>query len=100
MADTNRSATLSDWKTEEDFWRSSYSTRPYIGSHKDFEYWSPAYRYGFESAHRYSGRNWSDVENDLRTGWDRYEYRGPVKSTWEEIKDAVRDGWNRITGNR
>jgi hypothetical protein len=100
MADTNRSTTLTDWKTEEEYWRDNYSHRPYVGSNRDFEYWRPAYRYGFESAQKYSGRNWSDVESDLRTGWDRYEHRGAVRSAWEQIKDAVRDGWDRLTGNR
>src|SRR5687768_512600 len=96
MAETRTGATL-DWKTEEDYWRSNYSNRPYVGANKDFDYWRPGYRYGYESATKHQGRNWNDVENDLRTGWNRYEHRG--KAAWEQIKDAVRDGWNRVTGN-
>ncbi len=44
------------------------------------------------------GRSWNEVESDLRTAWDRYEYRG--RSTWENVKDAVRDSWHRITGQK
>ena len=44
------------------------------------------------------GRNWNDVESDLRTGWDKYENRPDRGSTWESVKDAVRDAWHRITG--
>ena len=40
------------------------------------------------------GREWNDVETDLRSGWDRFENRG--ESTWEQIRDAVRDAWNRV----
>jgi hypothetical protein len=58
----------------------------------------PAYRYGFESAHRYEGRNWNDIESQLSTNWTTYEHR--TKSTWEEIKGAVRDAWDRVTGRR
>jgi hypothetical protein len=36
----------------------------------------------------------------LRSGWDRYEYRGTARTTWEQIKDAVRDGWDHIVGNK
>ena len=93
-----RTGTTLDWKTEEDYWRTNYTNRSYIGANKEFEYWRPGYRYGYDSAMKYQGRNWNDVENDLRTGWDRYEHRG--KAAWEQIKDAVRDGWNRVTGNR
>ena len=54
----------------------------------------PAYRYGFESAHRYEGRNWNDIESQLSTDWTTYEHR--TKSTWEEIKGAVRDAWELL----
>jgi hypothetical protein len=84
-----------DWTAEETFWRQNWQSRPYASADRDFEFYSPAYRYGYESATRHHGRSYSEVENDLRTGWDRYEHRG--KATWENIKDAVRDGWNRVT---
>ena len=45
-----------------------------------------------------SKRTWGDVEPDLRTGWDKYQFRG--NSTWENIKDAVRDAWHRVTGQK
>jgi DNA ligase-1 len=97
MDKTGRSSTL-DWTAEDDYWRNNYTTRPYVGSDRNYDRWQPGYRYGWESAQRYQGRQWNDVEHDLRSGWDRYEHRGT--STWEQIKDAVRDGWNRLTGNR
>ena len=58
----------------------------------------PGYRYGFESGAHHLGRTWGDVEPDLRTGWDKYQFRG--SSTWENIKDAVRDAWHRVTGQK
>ena len=86
---------VSDWATEERYWRDTWRTRPYVKADQGFDFYSPGYRYGYESASRYRGRNWNDIENDLRSGWDRFEYRG--QSTWENIKDAVRDAWNRVT---
>lgn len=83
-----------DWASEETFWRDNWSTRPYASADRGFDYYQPAYRYGAESATRFGGRQWNDVENDLRTGWDRYEHRG--QNTWENVKDAVRDAWDRI----
>ena len=84
-----------DWTTEETYWRDNWQTRPYATADRGFDYYQPAYRYGFESARNYRGRAWDEIETDLRTGWDRYEYRG--QSTWENVKDAVRDAWNRVT---
>jgi hypothetical protein len=86
-----------DWTTEDEYWRREFSTRPYSsgGTYDDYR---GAYRYGYESADRYRGRAWEDVESDLERGWGTYEHGG--KSTWQSVKDAVRDAWNRVTGNR
>jgi hypothetical protein len=100
MDQTKPSSATLDWTAEDEYWRSNYANRPYIGQNRDYEMWRPAYRYGFESAQRYSGKRWEDVESDLRSGWDRYEHRGTTRSTWEQIKAAVRDGWDRLTGRR
>jgi hypothetical protein len=99
MADPKTGTTL-DWSTEESYWRNNYSTRPYIGNNRDFDYWSPAYRYGYDAAQRFQGHRWDEVETDLRTDWDRYEHRGNTRATWEQVKDAVRDGWDRIMGRK
>ena len=97
MDKTGRSSTL-DWTTEDEYWRSNFSSRPYVGEDRKYERWQPGYRYGAESAQRYQGKNWNDVESNLRSDWDRYEHRG--NSTWEQMKDAVRDGWDRMMGRK
>ncbi len=86
-----------NWDDEDSYWRSNYQNRPYAGSN-DYDYYRPGYRYGYESANRYEGRTWNDVESDLSSSWDVYEHRG--RSTWAQVKDAVRDAWDRVTGHR
>jgi hypothetical protein len=100
MEERKGSGSMLDWTNEDEYWRTNYRNRPYSSSNPDYDTWQPGYRYGFESAQRHQGRNWDDVEKDLRSGWDRYEHRGSSRSTWEQMKDAVRDGWNRLTGRR
>jgi hypothetical protein len=96
MADTNNRL---GWNDEDTYWRTNYSTRPYASSGgRDYDYYQPGYRYGYEAANRYQNRSWNDVESDLSRDWNAYEHRG--NSTWEQMKDAVRDAWDRITGNR
>lgn len=97
MAD-KKTGQMLDWTTEEQYWRNTYTSRPYTTTNRDFDYWRPGYQYGYESGMKYQGKKWNDVENDLQTGWDRFQDRS--QATWEQIKDAVRDGWNRVTGNR
>jgi hypothetical protein len=85
-----------DWDDEDTYWRGNYSTRPYATQGRDYDYYQPGYRYGYDAAHRYQGRKWEDVESDLSRSWTSYEHRG--ESTWEQMKHAVRDAWDRITG--
>jgi hypothetical protein len=95
MADIGARA---DWKTEEAYWRENYKDRPYFEAGREYDYYSPAYRFGYEARDRYTGKNWNDIESDLQRDWDRYEHRG--QSTWESIKSAVKDAWDRMVGNR
>jgi hypothetical protein len=92
---TSGTARSADWTTEDQYWRNNWNTRPYATADRGYDYYRPGYQYGYESANRYRGREWNDVESDLRSGWDRFEHRG--QSTWEHVKDAVRDAWNRVT---
>jgi hypothetical protein len=87
-----------EWTAESTYWRDNYKTRPYFRAERDYGYYEPAYRYGWESADRYRGKSWDEVQADLEHGWEDYKLRG--KLAWHEIKDAVRDAWNRTTGNR
>jgi hypothetical protein len=83
-----------NWEPEETYWRDNWSTRGYASADRNFDYYRPAYRYGFDSAHRYADRHFNDVESDLRTGWNSYPNHG--ERAWDQIKDAVRDAWDRV----
>ena len=87
-----------DWNLDQNWWRENFRDRPYVSADRTFEYYEPGYRYGYESANRFRGKNWNDVESTLRSDFDRIEYRG--QSTWDNMKDAIHDAWDRVTGKR
>lgn len=76
-------------------WNATYSSATDAGSYDDYK---PAYSYGSSMARdpKYRGRQWGEVENDLRTDWDT-RYGSDGQSTWEKMKSAVRHGWDRMT---
>ena len=86
-----------EWTNEEKYWQENWRTRPYAAADLGFDYYKPAYQYGYEASRQYRGRSWNDVEGDLRREWEDYKYRG--KTTWDRARDAVRDAWNRATSN-
>jgi len=63
---------------------------------RTFEQAEPNYRTGFTAAHdeRYAGREFEDVESDLRT---QHTTSGSDDS-WEQLRREVREGWNRARG--
>ncbi len=79
---------------DSDF-RKHFSTA-FPGGTAKYDDYAPAYRYGYEAANdpRYKGRDYSQIESDLRSD---YAKRYP-NSTWDRMKDSVQYGWNKVTG--
>ena len=86
-------AEMIDPGVEDEYWRTSYSGRPYAAG-QTYEAWQPAYRYGWESYPQYAGRKWDEVEDDLGRGWEKTKDAG--RMSWAKAKDATRDAWHRI----
>lgn len=66
---------------------------------RTWEQAEPNYRYGHSSAYdeRYQGREFDDVEPDLRSDYEtRYAQSG--QSGWQDLRDEVREGWTRARG--
>lgn len=84
-----------DWDSEDAYWQSAYTERPYARADRSYEYYRAAYRYGAECAMRWRGREWADTEQRLRSDWIASEYGA---SPWEEMGDAIRDAWDHVRG--
>jgi uncharacterized protein (TIGR02271 family) len=83
---------------DDDSYYRKHFTSNYGTTSGNYDEYAPAYSYGTQmrSDSRYKGRQWDDVESDLRTDWEgRYGSTGG--STWEKMKAAVRHGWDKVT---
>jgi hypothetical protein len=76
---------------QDTYWRERFSERDYVDPARDYEYYRPAYRYGWESSDRYGGRPFDEVEPELREQWDRDR----MGLEWEEARPAVRDAFDK-----
>lgn len=65
----------------------------YGRSSNDFNYYLPAYRYGYNLANNpdYRNRDWSDVESEARNDWEQDH-----DTAWDDVKDAARHAWNEV----
>jgi uncharacterized membrane protein len=84
--------TSAEWDAYEREFRSDYEQN-YAGRGGRYEDFQPAYRHGWESAGRYRGRQWNDVESDIQRDW---ETRNP-NQPWQQFKNAARRGWDRMS---
>ena len=88
-------ADLIDPAAEEQYWRDTYTDRPYVTPGLTYDDYGPAYRYGIDSYDRYEGRPFDTIEPALERDWERA--KGTSKLTWEHAKHASRDAWQRVS---
>jgi hypothetical protein len=83
-----------DEAAEEAYWSTHYASRPYARSDVEYDYYRPAYRFGWESRCAYPRCAWEDVRDNLRQNWmgDPANFQMP----WEDAEAAVLDAWERV----
>ena len=79
---------------ENEYWRSTYHTRPYVESGHAYEVYEPAYRYGWEARTLHTGKNFDEVETHLSRDWEKV--RGSSTLGWDKARHASRDAWDRL----
>jgi hypothetical protein len=84
-----------DPTVEGDYWSKEYTARPYYENGMTYENdYAPAYRHGWESRSRYTGRKFDEVETDLKSDWEKTKAKSRL--SWDKAKAAVRDAWDRV----
>lgn len=65
------------------------------GQQYNYDQYRPAYRYGYDLAtgDQYRGRNWNEIEPDVRRDWERQH----PNNAWDNFKGAVRQGFESIS---
>lgn len=84
-----------DPTVEEDYWRTNYTSRPYIQQGESYDDYAPAYRTGYMGYGSYAGRSYHEVEPDLRRDYET-NYGQSSNMTWERAKHATKDAWDRV----
>jgi hypothetical protein len=87
-----------DPTAEDAYWRENYPWRSYAEKSHDYDYYRPAYCYGWESRSLHPGKSWDEVESELERGWARA--RGKSNLEWHKARNAARDAWDRISTPR
>lgn len=64
----------------------------YAGKGERFDAYRSAYHYAEAKSteQRFSGKDWTQVEEDIHQDWERSH-----PGTWAKVKEAIHYGWNR-----
>ncbi len=79
---------------EESFWRETYIREPYYIQGRNFEYYAPGFRAGWEGRVRYDGRTFEGAESDLAAAYNAS--KSEIEPSWIDIRPAARAAWNRV----
>jgi len=82
-----------DSAEQDAYWEAHYQAAPYVDRSREYTYYQPAYRFGWESYSRYGRRSFDEIDEQLMRDWDGW--RGPSLQTWREARAAARDAWLR-----
>jgi hypothetical protein len=86
-------AEMIDPTVEEAYWRESYTKQPYYAKNRDYDFYAPAYRAGWEGRAKYHGKTFEQVEDELAADYKRYQGKDFY---WDEVRPATRAAWERI----
>jgi hypothetical protein len=78
---------------DDEFWRESFPGSSYASPERSYEYYQPAYRFGWESYSRYGRRSFQEIDEELQQEWE--SHRDPDGPGWPEARGAARDAWDR-----
>ena len=88
-------AEMVDPTVETAYWRETYEAQPYYSEGRDYDFYEPAYRTGWEGRTRYDGKKFEEVESDLAADYQRYSNNRKDVS-WDDVRPATRAAWDRI----
>ncbi len=60
----------------------------YHGKGQDYEYYAPAYRFGYELAEENVGKEWNAMQEEGQRHWQSNH-----NGTWNEMSEAIHYGW-------
>jgi hypothetical protein len=86
------STPMQDFSSYNPYFRNHYD-QTYTGSEYGYDYYVPAYEYGYRLAsdERYRDYQWETIETSARKNWEDHN-----PDTWEDVKEAVHHAWNRV----
>ena len=79
---------------EERFWQETFVREPFYVAGKNYEYYAPGFRAGWEGRVRFDGRSFAAAESELAAEY--YLSKSEIDPPWSDVRLAAEAAWNRV----
>jgi len=86
---------MADLAKEEAYWREQHPKQPYADKKVPYDQYAPAYRTGYEGFHKYPGKKYEEIEDDLALDYERNQAGAALP--WDHARHAVRAAWAKVS---
>jgi hypothetical protein len=86
---------MADPTKEEAYWREQHGKQPYADKNLPYEHYAPAYRTGVEGFHKYPGKAYEEIEDNLALDYQRNNAGSALP--WDHARHAVRAAWAKLS---
>lgn len=76
---------------EEKYLRERHQKQPFVKAGYTYAHYAQAYRTGYEGFHKYPGKAYEKIENDLALDYERNKAESALP--WDHARHAVRAAW-------
>ncbi|PYJ22522.1 MAG: hypothetical protein DME99_05190 [Verrucomicrobia bacterium] len=80
---------------EENYWREHHANQSYAEKGRPYEDYAAAYRTGYEGFHKYPGRPYQEIENELALDYQRSQPGAALP--WDHARHAVHAAWAKLS---
>ena len=88
---------MADPKQEEAYWREQHQKQSFAKSGQKYEDYAAAYRTGYEGFHKYPGKPYEKIEDDLALDYERNKVGAALP--WDHARHAVRAAWAKLSND-
>jgi len=82
-------------ESEEKYWREHHGKHQFAKSEYSYEDYAPAYRTGYEGFHKYPGKAYEEIEDELALDYERNKAGSALP--WDHARHAVQAAWAKVS---
>ena len=86
---------MADPKQEEAYWREQHQKQLFAKPGQKYDEYAAAYRAGYEGFHKYPGKPYEEIEDDLALDYERSKAGAALP--WDHARHAVRAAWAKLS---